>query len=293
MIDRRWMAVTFLYLLCVGESVVAAPNIVLILADDLGINDLHCYGRADHATPNLDRLASEGKRFTAAYVTQPICSASRASIMTGKHPARLHLTTYLPGRGDAPSQKLRQPTVEGQLPLEEVTVAEMLQSLGYATGMFGKWHLGGEGFGPQEQGFDQARLFAENADPLSANGSKNEFAITDAACRFMQDHREKPFFCYVAHHSPHIRLASTPALIKRHAEAFHPTYAGMIETLDESVGQLLAKIDALGLKEKTIVIFTSDNGGLHVLESPGLPRRTTPHFVRAKDTSTREVFASR
>ena len=100
------------------------PNIVLILADDLGINDLGCYGRKDHQTPNLDRLASQGMRFTCAYTAQPICSPSRAAIMTGKCPARLNLTNYLPGRPDAPSQRLLQPRIEGQLPLEEVTVAE-------------------------------------------------------------------------------------------------------------------------------------------------------------------------
>jgi arylsulfatase A-like enzyme len=279
---RCSIAWAILALLSIQGSLLAAPNIVLILADDLGVNDLHCYGRAEHQTPNLDRLAAEGRRFTAAYVTQPICSASRASIMTGKHPARLHLTTYLPGRGDAPSQKLRQPTVEGQLPLEEITLAEMLSQLGYATGMFGKWHLGGKGFGPIEQGFDQAELLPENADPASTAGGKNEFAITDVACRFMEDHQDQPFFCYVAHHSPHIRLASTPALMERHADAFHPTYAGMIETLDESIGRLLAKIDSLGLKGKTIVIFTSDNGGLHVLESPGTPATHNTPFRAGK-----------
>ena len=122
------------------------PNIVLILADDLGINDLGCYGRKDHRTPNLDRLASQGMRFTCAYTAQPICSPSRAAIMTGKCPARLNLTNYLPGRPDAPSQRLLQPRIEGQLPLEEVTIAELLKHAGYATGLFGKWHLGGRRF---------------------------------------------------------------------------------------------------------------------------------------------------
>src|SRR6476619_6387105 len=124
------------------EKIAARPNIVLILADDLGINDLGCYGRKDHRTPNLDRLASQGMRFTCAYTAQPICSPSRAAILTGKCPARLNLTNYLPGRLDATSQRLLQPRMEGQLPLEEVTIAEVLKHTGYATGLFGKWHLG-------------------------------------------------------------------------------------------------------------------------------------------------------
>ncbi len=254
-----------------SANVVARPNIVLILADDLGINDLACYGRNEHQTPNLDRLASQGMRFTSAYA-QPVCSPSRAAIMTGKCPARLNLTNFLNGRADAPSQRLLQPRIEGQLPLEEVTIAELLKNAGYATGLFGKWHLGNVGFGPKEQGFDVAFTPPTESKPTLENGGKNEYAITGAAEKFIEDHRDQPFFCYVPHNCPHVPLVAAPELIAKHQDAFNPIYAAMIETLDDAVGRLMAKVDALGLSDRTIFLFTSDNGGLHVLEylhSPG------------------------
>ena len=132
------------------------PNIVLVVADDLGIYDLGCYGRRDHNTPNLDRLASQGIRYTSAYCGLSICSASRASLMTGKSCARLHLTTFLPGRPDAESQLLLHPRIQSHLPLDEKTLAEVLQNAGYRTGLFGKWHLGGGKNGPTQQGFEIA-----------------------------------------------------------------------------------------------------------------------------------------
>ncbi|MEQ1853684.1 MAG: sulfatase-like hydrolase/transferase, partial [Chthoniobacteraceae bacterium] len=167
-----------LFLPALAPAADSRPNIVLILADDLGINDLHCYGRADHHTPNLDRLAAQGMRFTAAYCAQPICSPSRAALMTGKAPARLHLTNYLPGRADAPSQKVLQPVIEGQLPLEEITIAEVLRDAGYQTACIGKWHLGGKGFGPTEQGFDVAFAGRANAQPGATEGGTGEYELT-------------------------------------------------------------------------------------------------------------------
>src|SRR5687767_5520027 len=143
-----------LFLLASTLRAADQPNIILILGDDLGVNDLSCYGRQDQPTPHLDKLATQGMRFTTAYCAQPICSPSRAALMTGKSPARLHLTNFLIGRADAASQKLRQPVIEGQLPLEELTIAEVLKTAGYATACIGKWHLGGKNFGPEKQGFD-------------------------------------------------------------------------------------------------------------------------------------------
>jgi arylsulfatase A-like enzyme len=247
------------------------PNIVLVFADDLGINDLACYGRKEHHTPNLDRLASQGMKFACAYTAQPICSPSRAAIMTGKCPARLNLTNFLPGRQDAPPQQVLQPVIEGQLPLEEVTIAEMLKDAGYATGLFGKWHLGKEGFEPKDQGFDVTVSPPANTRPTPETGGKGEYLITEAAEKFIENNRNRPFFCYVPHNCPHVPLAATPELIEKNRDAFNPIYAAMIETLDDSVGRLMAKIDALGLTDRTIFIFTSDNGGLHINETPNTP----------------------
>jgi arylsulfatase A-like enzyme len=192
--------------------------------------------------------------------------------MTGLCPARLNLTNYLPGRPDAPSQKLLQPQIEGQLPLEERTIAELLKDAGYATGLFGKWHLGGRGFEPTKQGFDVAVMPPANTDPTPETGGKGEYIITDAAAKFIEEHRDGPFFCYVPHNCPHIRLAAIPKLVEKNRDSFNPVYAAMIETLDDSVGRLMAKVESLGLADRTIFIFTSDNGGLHVLEAAG----TTP-----------------
>jgi len=244
------------------------PNILFILCDDLGINDLGCYGRREHHTPHLDRMAAAGMRFTSAYCAQPICSPSRAAIMTGKNPARLHLTTYLPGRPDCRSQKLLHPVIRQQLPLEEKTIAECLKEAGYATACIGKWHLGGQGFQPTDQGFDVYHAGRANTQPSETEGGKGEYDLTAQAEKFIEENRARPFFVYLAHNTPHIPYAAKAKLVEKNSKALEPVYAAVIETLDDTVGQLLAKLDALGLAKKTIVIFTSDNGGLHVPEGP-------------------------
>ncbi|HZO85214.1 MAG TPA: sulfatase [Verrucomicrobiae bacterium] len=262
--------ITVLWALCFvlsSQSAISArPNIIFILADDLGINDLACYGRKEHHTPNLDELAREGMRFAASYCAQPICSPSRAAILTGKAPARLHLTTYLPGRADAPSQRLLHPKIRQQLPLEQITLAEGLKTNGYATACIGKWHLGGKGFLPGDQGFDFYYPGQANTAPSDNEGGKGEYDLTRAAISFMETNRAGPFFLYLAHNSPHIPFAAKTNLITKNQKAFEPVYAAVIESLDDSVGLLMRKLDSLSLRTNTIVIFTSDNGGLHVPE---------------------------
>jgi arylsulfatase A len=263
-----------------GQDARERPNIVFILTDDLGWYDLGCYGRMEHRTPHLDQLAREGVRFTSAYVAQPICSPSRAALLTGKAPARLHLTTYLPGRADAISQKLLHPEMRMHLPVEERTTAEHLREAGYATGWVGKWHLGGRGFLPTDQGFEFYHPGSANTTASATEGGKGEYDLAGQAMRFMETNRHKPFLLYLSHNNPHIPYSAKAELVEKYKEAFEPVYAALIETLDDSVSLLLRKIDDLGLRERTLVIFTSDNGGLHLPEG-GHPRITHNGPLRA------------
>lgn len=268
-------------LCCLSSLAFAAeqrpPNVVFILADDLGVNDLSCYGRKDQATPRLDRLAAEGMRFTSAYCAQPICSPSRAAIMSGLAPARLHITTFLPGRGDAPSQKLLHPKINMQLALEHTTLAEHLKAAGYATACIGKWHLGGTGFGPQVQGFDVVHAGKPNTPPTADEGGKGEYALTALAIDFVRANKDKPFFLYLPHNNPHIPLAAKPERIERFKDSFNPTYAAVVNTLDDCVGRLLDALDELHLRDNTLIVFTSDNGGVHLPElKEDAPTHNTP-----------------
>jgi len=256
------------------------PNVLFILCDDLGINDLRCYGRTDHNTPNLDRLASQGVRFTSAYCAQPICSPSRAAILTGKTPARLHLTTYLPGRPDSTAQKVLHPRIRMEVPLTEPMLPRYFKDAGYACAAIGKWHVGGKGFGPLEHGFDVYHPGQANTKPSPSEGGKGEYGLTAFAERFIETNRARPFLVYLAHNTPHIPYTAQPERIEKNTGAFEPVYAAVIETLDDAVGRLLAKLESLGLAEKTLVIFTSDNGGLHVPEGPH-PRITHNSPFRA------------
>lgn len=277
-------------LLCLGAD---KPNVVLIVADDLGWRDLGCYGSTFHKTPNLDRLAKDGVRFTDFYAACPVCSPTRVSILTGKYPQRSGITDWLPGRADNPNQKLKRPTLPQELPLSEVTIAEALKAHGYATGIVGKWHMGWVGFEPQKQGFDVNVAGDQTGTPRSyfapfenkagkmpglETASPGEY-LTDRlaleAEKFIESNKGKPFFLYLPHYAPHTPLRAKQELVDKykgppaHGRQSHPTYAAMLESLDDAVGRVVKKLDDLKLSDKTIVLFTSDNGGLATLE--GMP----------------------
>jgi arylsulfatase A-like enzyme len=267
-----------LVLLAFAHTALAGPNVVIILADDLGINDLGCYGRQDHRTPHLDALAAAGTRCTTAYAACSVCSPTRAALMTGLAPARLHLTTFLPGRGDNPAQAILHPTIAQHLPADVPTLAQRFRAAGYATACVGKWHLGGKAHQPTDHGFAVALASPATTKPSATEGGKGEFALTEQATQFIRQHHQQPFLLYLAHNNPHIPYAAQPERVAKYPMAFEPTYAAVIDTLDEAVGKVLATLDELKLTENTLVLFTSDNGGLHIQEGPH-PRIThnTPY----------------
>lgn len=273
------------------------PNIVLIMADDLGWKDLHCYGNENVDTPNLDRLAKQGLLFTDAYSASPVCTPTRAALMTGESPARLNITNHAGGHPlnfQKPGTDLITPTWLRHLPLERVTLAEQLKEAGYATGFVGKWHLshrygarnGSEG-GPTEpelraehQGFDiniggcsfggPPSYFSPYKLPNLEGKSDGEYLpdrCADECIEFIKSAKAErdPFFLCWWNYSVHYPFEAPEDLIAKYEKrkgpgVENPTYAAMIEGMDASIGKLLKSIDDLDLAEDTLVIFTSDNG---------------------------------
>jgi len=252
------------------------PNIVFILADDLGWTDLGCQGSKFYRTPNIDRLAAEGMRFTDGYSCGPNCQPTRAALMSGQYGPRTGV--YTVGsieRFNWRGRSLRPVNNVENLALDKVTVAESLKAAGYATGMFGKWHLGSQAFHPSKQGFDEAIVsmgkhfnFATQPAVEVPKGAYLADFLTERALGFIDKHRERPFFLYLPHFAVHSPLEAKKELIEK-ARAVpaagghdNPTYAAMLASLDESVGRVLAKLDEHKLAENTLVIFSSDNGGV-------------------------------
>lgn len=254
------------------------PNILFILADDLGWADLGCYGNTYHESPNIDRLATQGMRFTDAYAACPVCSPTRASLLSGQYPARVGITDFITGHW-RPYEKLRVPINRTQhLPDEVITFAEKLHAAGYATGAYGKWHLGDNEMPPAKQGFDDSVVtsgwghFGNRSAPDIGLG-KDQYlteVLTDLGVEFIKANRDKPFCLYLSHFAVHIPLEARQELILKYANkpdqtgpVCNPIYAAMIEHVDRSVGRLMDTLDELGLAENTVVVFYSDNGGLH------------------------------
>ncbi len=271
-----------LLLLLLGLPLLAAsaaprrerPNVILILADDLGSIDLHCYGAGDLSTPNLDDLARRGLRFTQSYIASPVCSPSRAALLTGRYPQRAGLTA------NAPSQ----PGLPG-MPAEQLTLAELFQGAGYRTALFGKWHLGtSPETGPNAQGFDEffghlggcidnySHFFYWQGPPvhdLHRNGTEvwesgTHFSdlIVREAKRFLGENRSRPFFLYLPFNVPHYPLQARERFRKQYAALPEPrrSYAAWVSDLDHSVGEIMARVDELGLRRNTVVLFLTDHG---------------------------------
>ncbi len=239
------------------------PNIVFILIDDMGWPDVACYGNEFHETPNINRLASQGMKFSDAYAACPVCSPTRASIMAGQYPARIGITDFIPGHW-RPYEKLVVPDNRLELPLESVTVADVLKAQRYSTGYIGKWHLGNQKMHqPHRQGFSCVLGGTRNENDKRVTG------FTDAATRFIEENKKRPFFLFLSHHTVHIPLEAPETLVRKYkdkpkprAGVNNPIYAAMVEHLDNSIGRILKKLDDSGLADNTVVIFFSDNGGL-------------------------------
>ena len=242
------------------------PNFVILFADDLGINDLGCFGRKDQNTPNLDKLAAEGARFTQAYAAASVCSPSRAALMTGQSPARLKITTFLTGRSDRASHRVLAAPINLHLPNGVQTIAQLLKPKGYVSAAVGKWHLGGKGHQPTDHGFDESFTGKVNPGAESPQGGKGELGQADFAVKFIQKNKANPFLLYLAFDNPHIPLAAPAKAIEANAKSFHPTYAALIESLDVAVGRVMKALEDNGLAKNTFVVFASDNGGVHISE---------------------------
>ena len=318
-IRSRWFACIFLLVALLWLSPVATaatkPNVVFFLADDLGQRDLGCYGSTFYETPHLDRVAREGAKFTDAYAACPVCSPTRASLMTGQWPQRTGITDYIgapgPDKWNRNTRSLPAPYAD-RLALNSPTVAKAMKTAGYATFFAGKWHLGPEGFWPENQGFDVNmggidrggpyggnKYFSPYDNPRLPDGPPGEHLpdrLASETAKFIEANKDRPFFAYLAFYSVHTPLMAREDLRKKYDEKRrrlgletkwgregerdvrlvqdHAVYAGMVEAMDLAVGKVLAKLDELGLRENTIVIFTSDNGGLSTSE--GWPTSNLP-----------------
>jgi arylsulfatase A len=257
------------------------PNIVLFLVDDLGWGDFGCYGDTFHETPHIDQLARDGMKFTNAYAAAPVCSPSRAGILTGESPARLHLTQWIPGT-IYPHKKLLEAQIVDHLPRSIPTLASELKQHGYQTAAMGKWHLGGEGYLPEDFGFDVNIAGDAHGNPPSYFGpfsfhhltgyNSSDYlteVLTDKMDEYLEQASKKgPFFLYMAEYAVHLPLQERAALIEKYKRKNNgkpgpnPVYAAMVESVDTAFGNLRATLQRLGVADNTVILITSDNGGV-------------------------------
>ncbi|MGI2258034.1 sulfatase [Shewanella sp. GXUN23E] len=275
-----------------------APNILLILVDDLGWMDLGAYGSQYYESPNIDRLASQSRLYTQAYAASPVCSPTRAALMTGKHPSRLKITTHIPGF-EEPHPRVTEPQKAEHLALEEVTLAETLRASGYDTFFAGKWHLGGDGYLPTDQGFDvniggfdkgspRGGYYDPYKNPQLPNRKPGQHLtdrLTEETIAFIEQPHDKPFFAMLSYYAVHTpleagpqkyeyfsdksdKVGSKPAYLlddvnhsRTQLSQVDAKYASMIWAVDRSVGRLLETLNKLELDDNTLVVLTSDNGG--------------------------------
>lgn len=284
-----------LILLCVGcntsvkeEQQARPPNIVFILADDLGWRDLGCMGSRFYETPYIDQLAAQGMLFTNAYANAPNCAPTRACILSGQYGPRHGVYTVgAADRGDKNHQKLIPPVNKTVLDTGFVTLAEVLQEGGYVCASVGKWHLGTDPEnGPLSQGFNVNKggnhaghptsYFSPYDNPDLPDGPEGEYLtdrLTEEALGFMETHQNEPFFLYFPHYAVHTPIQGKDSLTARFSQKEavddqdNAAYAAMIASLDESVGRMMEKLETLGLMENTLVVFSSDNGGHGVITS--------------------------
>jgi arylsulfatase A-like enzyme len=299
---KTFTAIAWLCALCAQLLAADKPNIVFILADDLGYMDVGVNNpKTFYETPNINALAANGMRFKQGYAACPVCSPTRASIMTGKYPPRTGVTDYIPGMR---SGKLLSAPNALHLALEETTIAEALRDNGYTNFYAGKWHLGDGQFFPGAQGFDpglavmgKGQFYYPPDAPLTdmKNDGKTSDCIADAAVRFIEANKDRPFFAYLPFQAVHIPLSARPDLVEKYERkrASAPpdawgmertskvrlvqnnaAYAAMLEQMDSAIGRVLAALDRNHLTDRTIVVFMSDNGGLATAE--GNPTSNLP-----------------
>ncbi|MCD6049116.1 MAG: N-acetylgalactosamine 6-sulfate sulfatase [Verrucomicrobia bacterium] len=270
----------FALLLTSIASAATKPNIILILADDLGWTDLKCYGSDLYQTPNIDKLAKDGMKFTQHYSACTVCSPTRAAILTGKYPARTHITDWIPGLPPE-NPKLLVPDWTKYLPHAEANLGKVFKAAGYTTASIGKWHLGGEEYYPEKQGFDLNIAGTDKPAPPSyfapwkiptLTESKDGTHLTDRlgeeAVKFIEQNKDKPFFLYMPHFAVHTPIQGRADLVEKYRAMkrsglvqSNALYAALVEGMDNTVGQVRQKLDELKLTQNTIIIFTSDNGG--------------------------------